>query len=46
MPLIILFGFPMAGKTTKSKEIIEYYKKKHPKVEILLINEEKFEIDK
>ena len=46
MPLIVLCGVPQSGKTTIANKIVDFYAKNHPQLEVVLLNEEKFNINK
>jgi protein KTI12 len=46
MPLLIICGKPGSGKTYRADELVSYYKQNHPSIEVVLINAEKFNINK
>ena len=46
MPLLVICGKPGSGKTIRANEIVKYYKETHPSIDVVLINAEKFGIDK
>lgn len=45
MPLIVVCGLPNSGKSVRTKEIVEYLRKKKPDLSVKLISEDtlKFE---
>jgi len=45
MPLIIITGGPVSGKTKRAHELATYFNKTHEK-EVLIINEEALKMDK
>lgn len=46
MPLLLVCGLPASGKTTRAREVVEYFAQHHPSVPVVLLNEERFEIDR
>ena len=46
MPLLVICGKPGSGKTFRANEIVKFYKETHPSIEVVLINAEKFKVNK
>lgn len=46
MPLVIVCGPPLSGKTTRSKQLIEHFTTTKPSLPIHLINEESLHLEK
>jgi len=45
MPIIIMWGIPCSGKTTRATEIGKYFEEEQKK-NVVLLNEEKLKFDK
>ena len=45
MPLIVMWGRPCSGKTTRALQIKAYFEEEHKK-EVVLLNEEELKFDK
>ena len=46
MPLLVICGKPGSGKTYRANELVAFYKETYPTTEVVLINAEKFSINK
>lgn len=46
MPLLIICGKPCTSKTKRAEEIKKFFNEDHKDIEVEILNEERFDIDK